>query len=209
VRAPFDPPEVVDATAIPVKGTVDEDATEVSLAIAPMPDAPPPALPGQAVKVDAGRWGVVLAPGLAGDLADAAGTTDRTDDIVELVRTTDTRLEEDLAVTVHSMEASRRATAGDCTTHALLFAALAADAGVEVQLVTGFRLDGERLVRHRWAIAWTGSAWLPVDPTYGEAPARSFLLGLAVHAPHAVDIALADTATFAGTGSARAKIQNR
>ena len=34
------------------------------------------------------------------------------------------------------------------------------DAGIPVRLVTGFRLDGDRLVRHRWAIAWTGRRWL-------------------------------------------------
>jgi hypothetical protein len=204
VRAPFDPPEVVDGTAIPVKGTVAEDAAHVSLAIAPMPDEPPPALPGQVIAIDAGRWHVVLDPALPGGLDPLAASADRTEDIGILVHDVDVRVADDLAVTVTTMDAARKATAGDCTTHALLFAALAADAGIEARLVTGFRLDGALLVRHRWAIAWTGSAWMSVDPTHGEAPTRGFVLGLAIHGARADEVALADTVTFAGTGGARA-----
>ncbi len=207
VAAPFDPPEVVDGTAIPVNGELDEDADQAWIAISPVTRALPPLMPGQKLAADGDNWGAVLDPTLPGELADGTGTTDRTDDIIDLVHTVDLRLVEDLAVTAPSMAAARKATSGDCTTHALLFIALAEDAKIEAQLVTGFRLEPGRLVRHRWAIAWTGSRWMPVDPTYGEAPVRSLLLGLAIHGARVEEVALADEVTFAGTGSAHAKIQ--
>jgi hypothetical protein len=207
VSAPFDPPEVVDGTAITVRGELEPDAELVRLAMAPVTRELPPPLPGQALAADGDRWGMVLDPTLAGDLPDGNATKDRTETIIELVRTVDTRLAEDLAVTAPTMEAARQATSGDCTTHALLFMALAEDAKIEAQLVTGFRLTGDLLVRHRWAIAWTGSAWMSVDPTHGQAPVTSFLLGLSIHGPRVHEVALADEVTFAGTGSARAKIQ--
>jgi hypothetical protein len=207
VAAPFDAPEVVDGTSIPVAGTIPDDARRLYLALAPVDRAPPPALPGQRLSVTDDRWSLVLDPSLPGSLAPAAATTDRTDDIAELVHTVDLRLEEDLASSAPTMTAARRATAGDCTTHALLFAALAGDAGIETRLVTGFRLVDGHLVRHRWAVAWTGASWESVDPTHGEAPARSFLLGLAVHGSRADEVALAGESAFAGTGGARAAVQ--
>lgn len=207
VAAPFEPPEVVDGTAIAVAGAVSEGATRLFLAMAPVERGLPPALPGQEVVAEGDRWGIILDGSLPGGLDPLAAGADRSDDIRDLVRTVDLRLEEDLAITAATMAAARRARAGDCTSHALLFAALAGDAGIEVRLVTGFRLDGGRLVRHRWAIAWTGAAWMAVDPTHGEAPLRSFLLGLAIHGARAADLALADEVAFFGTGGARAKVQ--
>ena len=207
VAAPFEPPEVVDGTAIAVAGAVSEDATRLFLAMAPVERELPPALPGQEVIAEGDRWGIILDGSLPGALEPLAAGADRTGDIRDLVRAVDLRLEEDLGLTAATMAAARQAKAGDCTSHALLFAALAGDAGIEVQLVTGFRLDGDRLVRHRWAIAWTGAAWMAVDPTHGEAPLRSFLLGLAIHGARADQIALADEVAFFGTGGARAKVQ--
>jgi hypothetical protein len=37
------------------------------------------------------------------------------------------------------------------------------------------------LIRHRWAVSWTGSAWIAVDAAFGAAPAGGDLIGLAVH----------------------------
>jgi hypothetical protein len=206
VAQPFDPPEIVDATAIPVAGEIDPDATHVSLALSAIAHDAPPALPGQTVKVEGDRWGVVLDPSLpGGPAADPAGA-DRSDDIAELAKHVTERITDDLSTTVTTMDQARHAKSGDCTTHALLFAALAGDAGIDARIVTGFRLDGGRLVRHRWAIAWNGSAWMSVDPTFGEAPARSYLFGLAVSSPRSDDLGLADEAVFAGTGGVRAKV---
>jgi len=207
VAAPFDPPEVVDGTAITVRGELAEGTPILRMAMAPVNRELPPRLPGQALAADGDRWGIVLDPTLPGDLPDGVSAKDRREDIVDLVQLVNERLEEDLAITSATMAAARRATAGDCTTHALLFMALAGDAKIEAQLVTGFRLDAGRLVRHRWAVAWTGTAWMAVDPTHGQAPVTSFVLGLAVHGARAEQVALADEVTFAGTGSARAKLQ--
>jgi hypothetical protein len=207
VSAPFDAPEVVDGTSIPVSGTIPDEARRLYLVLAPVDRSPPPDLPGQLLSVRDDRWSLVLDPSLPGSLAPSPSGADRTDDIADLVHTVDLRLEEDLSSSAPTMSAARRATRGDCTTHALLFAALAADAGIETRLVTGFRLVDGHLVRHRWALAWTGASWLSVDPTHGEAPARSFLLGLAVHGPRADDVALAGESAFAGTGGSRAAVQ--
>ncbi|MCA9678311.1 MAG: lasso peptide biosynthesis protein, partial [Myxococcales bacterium] len=205
----------VDGTAITVTGAaIPDGARRVQLAMAPVTRAVPPAVPGQQVAADGDRWGLVLDPELPGAMAapgdgdDGDGDGDRTDDIAALAHDVDLRLDEDLAITAPTMAAARQARAGDCTTHALLFAALAGDAGIPVRLVTGFRLDGDRLVRHRWAIAWTGRRWLAVDPTRGEAPARSFLIGLAVHGARAEEVAVADELAFAGTGGAGVRIQS-
>jgi len=207
VAAPFVPPEVVDGTALVLDAPVAENARRVELVLDPVDRAPPPLLPGQRVVIDGARWQVTLDAALPGALPGRAAGGDRTAEIVALVDTVDRRLEEDLAVTATTMAAARRVDRGDCTTHALLFAALAGDAGIDVQLVTGFRVVGDRLVRHRWAVAWTGAAWLAVDPTHGEAPAHPVLLGLAVHGARADEVALAGEAAFAGTGSSRAGIR--
>jgi len=36
-------------------------------------------------------------------------------------------------------------------------------------------------VRHRWAVSWTGRAWIAVDAAFGAVPAGGNLVGLAVH----------------------------
>ena len=74
-----------------------------------------------------------------------------------------------------------QATTGDCTTFALAYASLAARDHIPTHLVTGLRLEGNRLVRHRWAISWTGTRWLALDVAFGAVPADSNLLPLAIH----------------------------
>lgn len=111
-----------------------------------------------------------------------------------------------LGVTATTLAAARAATHGDCTTHALRFAALAAEHGIPVRVVTGLRRDGDALVRHRWNLAWTGARWLAVDPTWGEAPAAPVLVGLAVHGARAADLAAADATAFEGLGG-RARLE--
>src|SRR6185295_11957912 len=73
------------------------------------------------------------------------------------------------------------ATAGDCTTFALAYTALAERRGIATRVVTGLRVDGDRLVRHRWAVSWTGRVWMAVDAAFGAAPAGGDLIGIAVH----------------------------
>jgi transglutaminase-like putative cysteine protease len=60
--------------------------------------------------------------------------------------------------------------------------------------VTGFRVDGDRLVRHRWAVSWTGTAWIAVDAAFGAVPAGGDLVGLAVHAADDVGLVAGEAA---------------
>ena len=91
------------------------------------------------------------------------------------------RIAPDLAAGVASPRDAEAATAGDCTTFALAYAALAHRRAIPTRVVTGLRVDGDRLVRHRWAVSWTGRAWIAVDAAFGAAPAGGDLIGLAVH----------------------------
>jgi transglutaminase-like putative cysteine protease len=91
------------------------------------------------------------------------------------------RITPDLGASATSARDATAATAGDCTTYALVYAALATERGIPTRVVTGLRIDGDRLVRHRWAISWTGRAWIAVDAAFGAAPAGGDLIGLALH----------------------------
>ncbi|MBE7448366.1 MAG: transglutaminase domain-containing protein [Kofleriaceae bacterium] len=135
-----------------------------------------------------------------------AASPDRTADIAALARVVAADVVDHLGVTATTLAAARAATHGDCTTHALRFAALAAEHGIPVRVVTGLRRDGDALVRHRWNLAWTGARWLAVDPTWGEAPAAPVLVGLAVHGARAADLAAADATAFEGLGG-RARLE--
>jgi len=134
------------------------------------------------------------------DPAPAGADGDRAAEIAALVRRVAAEVDDDLGATATTTGAALTASRGDCTTHALRFAALAARAGIDVKVVTGLRLDGDQLVRHRWNLAWTGTAWLPVDPTWAEAPATA-VIALAVHGARAADLAAADATAFAGLGA--------
>ncbi|MCG8420701.1 MAG: transglutaminase-like domain-containing protein [Proteobacteria bacterium] len=134
-------------------------------------------------------------------IADSS-TRDQRDEIVALA--TADLLDDDLGSSAISARAALAVGRGDCTAHAALFVALARARGIPARLVTGYRIDGDRLVRHRWAIARADRAWIAVDPTYGEAPTGPHLVGLAVHEGSFADMALADELAFSGFVHARA-----
>jgi transglutaminase-like putative cysteine protease len=165
---------------------------------------PPPALPGQRVDViaDLEGWTVTfdadadVDAGAVAALPPGRSGPDRTPELRALARRVADEIEDDLGTTALTEGGARVARRGDCTTHALRFAALAADRGLDTRVVTGLRLDGDALVRHRWIVAWTGRRWIAIDPTYAEAPAAPVLVGLAVHGPRAADLALADAVVF-------------
>jgi transglutaminase-like putative cysteine protease len=95
---------------------------------------------------------------------------------------------------------------GDCTAHSTLLVDLASEQKLEAKLVTGFRIDDNRLVRHRWVTIKQGDTWVQVDPTFGEAPADpSKHLTLAVHGDSTAQIALVDEAVFQGLADAKAR----
>ncbi len=197
VPAPrFEPIEVVDGNALTVDGG--------AAAVIDFPDARVaiPAVPGQLVwPRPGGGWRVALSAGARGELAPGPAGRDRSGDIDRLTAAVAEAVVDDLGTTATTVGAARAATRGDCTTHALQLVALAADAGIATRVVTGLRLDGDRLVRHRWVVAWTGGRWRAVDPTYGESPAAPTLIALAVHGPRAADLAMADAVVFDGLGA--------
>ncbi len=182
--------EVVDGNALRV------DGIDASVAGVRFPDAsapPPPALPGQRVRAaPGGGWEVRFASRGTGGDQDPA--------IAALVRRVADEVADDLGATATTTGAALAATRGDCTTHALRFVALAGPAGIPAQIVTGLRLDGDQLVRHRWNLAWTGTRWLAVDPTWAETPAIT-VIALAVHGARAADLAAADAMVFDGIGA--------
>jgi len=187
--APFAPVDLIAATAIPLAGA---------------PGAPPrlvlegdlavPPVPGQAAQVTADGIELALSPRLRGALPPGPPGPDRTREILWLVARVHRRIAPDLAAHPATLHAAAAATAGDCTTFALAYAALAAERGIPTRVVTGFRVDGDHLVRHRWAVSWTGGAWIAVDAAFGAVPAGGDLVGLAVHAADDVGLVAGEAA---------------
>ncbi|MEJ7603674.1 MAG: transglutaminase domain-containing protein [Kofleriaceae bacterium] len=170
----FEPVDLIAATAIPITGTrSDRIVLDGTLTL--------PALPGQASHAHDGGIALELSARLPGDLDPAAHGRDRSHDIVALVAQVQARIAPDLAAGLTSARDAIAAKAGDCTTFALVYAALASRQRIETHVVTGLRIDGDRLVRHRWAVSWTGRSWIAVDAAYGAVPAGGDLIGLAVH----------------------------
>lgn len=197
------------------------------------PDRPlPPPLPGQHIEPQYGGWSVRLsdgdafappsssapypraAPDAAPDvalerlaariIAESNVPGAEREEAFALVRATAALLADDLGAPAGNAHTALMAGRGDCTAHAALFAALARARGIPVRLVTGFRVDEDRLVRHRWAIVAVDGSWIAVDPTYGEAPSSPRLIGLAVHGTRTAELTLADEVAFAGLSRIRA-----
>ena len=196
---PFGPVDLIAATAIPLTGA--PTATPRSPGRAPrrlMLEgdgrlAVPP-VPGQAATPSGDAVELELSPRLAGRLPPGTRGPDRTRDILWLVARVRGHIAPDLAAGPASTHAAAAATTGDCTTFALAYAALAAERGIPTRVVTGLRIDGDRLVRHRWAVSWTGAAWIAVDAAFGAAPAGGDLVGLAVHAADDVGLVAGEAA---------------
>jgi hypothetical protein len=170
----FAPVDLIAATSVPLSGTPSQRiALDGDLAI--------PALPGQALQRDPDGIVLELSPELRGGLPPGPRGRDRTPEIAALVARVRARIAPDLAAQPVAPHAAAGATTGDCTTFALAFTALAAGRGIPTRVVTGLRVDGDRLIRHRWAVAWTGRAWIAVDAAFGAVPAGGDLVGLAVH----------------------------
>jgi hypothetical protein len=176
---PFPLVDLIAATAIPIAGAPGPDRRLVLGG-----DVALPAVPGQAARAHPDGVELALSPRLAGDLPDpGVAGPDRTGEIRALVSQVQARISPDLAAGPAFAAAAAAATAGDCTTYALAYAAHAVERGIPTRVVTGFRVDGDRLVRHRWAVSWTGRAWIAIDAAFGAAPAGGDLIGLAVHDP--------------------------
>jgi hypothetical protein len=172
---PFAATDLVAATAVPIGGHRHAHHLMLDGHVVL------PALPGQAATIERTGIAVELGAQLPGGLpADELGP-DRANEIRTLVAGVRSRITPDLGATISSSRDADAATAGDCTTFALAYAALASRRGIITRVVTGLRVDGDRLVRHRWAVSWTGRAWIAVDAAFGAAPAGGDLIGLAIH----------------------------
>lgn len=170
----FAPVDLIAATSIPLAGTPSHRlALDGDLVIPPVP--------GQAVQPFPGGVELELSPQLRGGLPPGPHGRDRTREIAGLVARVRARIAPDLAANPGSAHSVAAATAGDCTTFALAFAALAAARAIPTLVVTGLRVDGDRLIRHRWAVSWTGRAWIAVDAAFGAVPAGGDLVGVAIH----------------------------
>jgi Transglutaminase-like superfamily len=173
-RQPFTPVDLIAATAIALTGTPSHRLRlDGELAVPPVPGQRTQLVPDGAV--------VELSADLAGGLPPGVRGADRTREIAALVRRVRGRIAPDLAADPTSARTAAAATAGDCTTFALAYTALAGERAIPTLVVTGFRIDGDRLVRHRWAVSWTGRAWIAVDAAFGAVPAGGDLVGLALH----------------------------
>lgn len=184
---PFPAVDLIAATAVPITGThrADRVALDGNLAL--------PALPGQLARPSPTGVVVELDAALPGALPAGPAYADRSAEIRALVAAVRTRITPDLAATPASARDAATATAGDCTTFALAYAALATRRAIPTRVVTGLRVDpgsrsesglhpGDgRLIRHRWAVSWTGTRWIAIDAAFGAAPAGGNLIGLAVH----------------------------
>lgn len=174
-REPFEAVDLIAATAIPITGT--RRAPRIVLD----GDLALPAVPGQRARPSASGVELELSPSLAGELPGAEPSRDRVGEIRQLVTSVRARITPDLGAGPMSTRDAASATSGDCTTFALAYAALATERGIATRVVTGLRVDDTRLIRHRWAVSWTGTRWIAIDAAFGQAPAGGNLIGLAVH----------------------------
>lgn len=174
VLAEFTLVDLVAATSVPLTG-------RRSQLIALTGDLALPAVPGQAAHPATSGLEVELSAALPGGLPAGPSGADRSRDITALVASVRSRIVPDLGAGIASVRQAESATAGDCTTFALAYSALAQRLAIPTHVVTGLRIDGDRLVRHRWAVSWTGRAWIAVDAAFGAAPAGGDLIGLAIH----------------------------
>ena len=61
---------------------------------------------------------------------------------------------------------------GNCQSHARLYVSLARAAGIPSRFVSGLvYMAGKGFLYHSWAESHGAGGWLPVDPTFGQAPA--------------------------------------
>ncbi|WP_257306477.1 transglutaminase domain-containing protein [Geothrix campi] len=90
-----------------------------------------------------------------------------------------------------------RTPRGDCTEHGVLAVALLRRLGVPARGVTGWVGLGDTLGLHFWVEVKLGDRWVPVDPTFDQAPASALRIKLG-------DTDLADLGSVGWEGAALA-----
>lgn len=190
LKEKFSAPELPGQSAIPVRGTGNVLVVENAVR------QPPPAIGGQSISLRKNGWRIQFDDQPARVSKQIASLTREVDSLLKDAH------DAPGAGAGDALELGR----GDCTAHSTLLVDLAAEQGIEAKLVTGFRLDGKNLFRHRWVAVRQGQSWVQVDPTFGEAPVTpGNHLALAVHGDSTAQIALVDEAVFRGLDKARAK----
>ena len=86
--------------------------------------------------------------------------------------------EKNYTVGFASAQEVARIPKGDCTEHGVLAVALLRRLGVPARGVTGWVAIGETLGLHFWIEARIGGRWIPLDPTFAQAPASTYRLKL-------------------------------
>jgi hypothetical protein len=76
-----------------------------------------------------------------------------------------------------------RAEGESCREKTAAWLAAARSVGLEGRTAVGVAWDGAAFVWHAWAEVRRGGAWIPVDPSFGQAPARGPRFTVARHAP--------------------------
>ena len=204
VAAPFDPPDLVEGSAVAVAGLAADPHWPGALhLLVHGVRAAPPALDDlpaqQATLLDGGDWDVRVSAAAPAGEDGLAVVRERTRHVSRL-------LEDDSAVAARGLSEALAARRGDCTAHALVLQSLLRERGLDARLVTGFVLDDGALRRHRWVTVRVGHTWVPVDPMFDEVPASPAHLALAVHDSSIDEMAFIDEVAFAGWEGATARL---
>jgi hypothetical protein len=165
--AAFEPVDVIAAGSIALTDT----SVPIEITLDPRGTPLPPALPGQRVVADGAMWKVTLDPSEPGALPAGSAAAQPVDAEIHDITA-------GVSETISPSLGGNTASAGDCTAYAVTFAAYAGMAGIPTKVVTGFLVDGSKLVRHRWNVAWTGTRWMTVDASQPDVPAPR--LGIAI-----------------------------
>lgn len=127
--------------------------------------------------------------------------------LAEYVQATHNHLAADLGRAAATASEALRLGRGDCNAYTLVFIELAAADGLDARVVTGYRFDGRRLLRHRWAAVLDNGSWHHIDPSFAEIPARGLLLGLVMTRVADGELALIDDVVYAPMAGATAAVR--
>lgn len=203
LAAPFDPPEIVDSSAIQVAGSPASDpggpaALRITVSGVRVPPPALPEIPEQTVAMaPGGTWDVVVEP-TAFPQAGSGPWRELRERTDWVART----LADDLRVATLSPSEALATGRGDCTAHAVVLEEDLRERGYQTRLVTGFVVEDGALRRHRWVAVRIGKRWIPVDPMFDEVPARPTHIALAVHGASPDELAFIDDVVFAGWSGA-------
>ena len=95
-----------------------------------------------------------------------------------------------------------RPDGSSCRAQAEAYAALVRRAGRPARIALGVAHDGEGFVWHAWVEVRTGVGWIPVDPAFGQLPARGPRFTVARHAGDPAGLAEAGRRILACWGRA-------